>query len=262
MIINYLAIIPARSGSKSIKDKNIELINGKECFRYTLEPLIYSNIDKIFFSTDSVNYLNLYKKYYDKEKDVTGEYLRESEISNDNSKASDYIDNCLDYLKKKGFIVKNFIILQPTSLFRTTEQINKVIKFHQENNYETVKSLSPIIQTPYYMVYDDNSQVINNKHINRQEHKKGKTIDSLENSSRMFIRFKNDIYFSRKNLRGWNKFFRIFIYAPIVAIFKKSKDEDSLSFRNFRFRKRPILNLWLYFKAMWRVMRHEGYKRM
>ena len=172
MIINYLAIIPARSGSKGIKYKNIKLINGKECFRYTLEPLIYSNIDKIFFSTDSIDYLNLYKKYYDKDKDVTFDYLRESEISNDNSKASDYINNCLDYLKKKGFIVKNFIILQPTSLFRTTEQINKVIKFHQENNYETVKSLSPNIQTPYYMVYDDNSQVINHKHINRQEHKK------------------------------------------------------------------------------------------
>ena len=171
MIINYLAIIPARSGSKGIKDKNIKLINGKESFRYTLEPLIKSNIDKIFFSTDSINYLNLYKKYYDKNKDVTGDYIRNSNISDDKSIFTDYVNNCLDYLKKKGDIIKNFIILQPTSLFRTTEQINKIIKFHKENNYITVKSVSPVIQTPYYMLYDDNSQVVTNKHFNRQEHK-------------------------------------------------------------------------------------------
>jgi len=193
MIINYLAIIPARSGSKSIKDKNIHLINNKECFRYTLEPLIYSNIDKIFFSTDSIDYLNLYKKYCDKEKDVTEDYLRGSEISEDNSPANDYINNCLNYLKEKGYVIKNFIILQPTSLFRTSEQINKVINFHRENNYETVKSVSPIIQTPYYMIYEDNSQVIKNTCINRQEHKKTYII----NGAYYVYSLKN--YLSKKN---------------------------------------------------------------
>jgi CMP-N,N'-diacetyllegionaminic acid synthase len=171
MIINYLAIIPARSGSKGIQNKNIKLINNKECFRYTLEPAIDSKIDKIFFSTDSINYLELYKKYYNKDKDVTFDYLRNQELSTDNSLPENYIDSCLEFLTEKGYIIKNFIILQPTSLFRTSEQINRVITFHKDNNYENIKSVSPIIQTPYYMIYEDNTQVINNKFRNRQEHK-------------------------------------------------------------------------------------------
>ena len=171
MDIDYLGIIPARSGSKGIKNKNIKLINNKECFRYTLEPLIKSNINKIFFSTDSIDYLNLYKKYCDKNKDVTFDYLRDSEFSKDNSTANDFINDCLRYLNQNGYTVKNFVILQPTSLFRSVEQINKVLEFHKINNFEIIKSVSPVIQTPYYMIYEDNSQVIQNKHKNRQEHK-------------------------------------------------------------------------------------------
>lgn len=60
-IINYLAIIPARSGSVGIKNKNIHKLKGKEIFRYTLDPAIQSKIDKIFFQ-QIVNYIYLYIK--------------------------------------------------------------------------------------------------------------------------------------------------------------------------------------------------------
>ena len=83
-------------------------------------------------------------------------------------------------------------------------------------------------------------------------HKKGKTIDSLPNKNITRIRFKNDIYFSRKNLKGWNKFFRIFVYLPMVAVFKKKNDEASLNLKNFRLRKDFLRNLGLYCKAFWR----------
>jgi GT2 family glycosyltransferase len=83
-------------------------------------------------------------------------------------------------------------------------------------------------------------------------HKKGKTLKSLESADKLFIRFRNDIYFSRKNLHGWNKFFRIFIYLPFVAVFKKKKDEDSLSLKNFKFREKFLRNLGLYCKSFWK----------
>ena len=171
MVINYLAIIPARSGSKGIINKNILKINGKECFRYTLEPAIKSKIDKIFFSTDSIEYLTLYKKYFSQEKDVTFNYLRPNNISKDKSSSNEYIDNCIDFLKNKGYIIKNFIILQPSSLFRTSEQINSIIDLHKQNNYINIKSVSPVIQTPYYMIYENTKQVIKNNYKNRQSHK-------------------------------------------------------------------------------------------
>ena len=77
-------------------------------------------------------------------------------------------------------------------------------------------------------------------------HKKGKSIDSLKNKDILKVRMKNDIYFSKKNLKLKDKLFRIFIYLPMVAIFKKSKDEDSLNPKNFRLRKDFLRNLFIY----------------
>jgi len=80
-------------------------------------------------------------------------------------------------------------------------------------------------------------------------HKKGKSIDSLDDGKRLLVRFKNDIIFSKRHLKGWNKFFRIFIYLPLVAVFKKKNDTDKLKLRTFTLRKKFIRNMGLWFIA-------------
>lgn len=80
-------------------------------------------------------------------------------------------------------------------------------------------------------------------------HKKGKSIDSLEDKKRLLVRFKNDIIFSKKHLKGFNKFFRIFVYLPLVAVFKKKKDSGKLRMNNFAIRRKFIRNLYLWFIA-------------
>jgi len=169
-IINYLGIIPARSGSVGIKNKNIYKIKDKELFRYTLEPAVQSKIDKIFFSTDSQLYLSLYKKYCDKNKDVTENYIRPLNISGSGSLFEEYIKDCLAYLNTKNYTVLNIVILQPTSLFRTPIQINEVIGLHQQNK-NNIKSVSTTLQDPYNMMYENKDMVINHSYRNRQEHK-------------------------------------------------------------------------------------------
>ncbi len=77
-------------------------------------------------------------------------------------------------------------------------------------------------------------------------HKKGKTIDSLKDKKSLLIRFKNDILFSRKHLKGFNKFFRIFIYLPLVAVFKKKKEQGRLEIKNFKLRKYFLRNLYFW----------------
>jgi len=59
-------------------------------------------------------------------------------------------------------------------------------------------------------------------------HKKGKSVDVDTNHKKMFVRFKNDIIFSKRHLNFKNRLFRIFIYLPLVAIFRKNKDEDKM----------------------------------
>lgn len=80
-------------------------------------------------------------------------------------------------------------------------------------------------------------------------HKKSKTINTLPNAERMFVRFKNDIIFSKRHLKLKDKLFRIFIYLPLVAVFRKQKDTDELKFKNFKLRKECIVNLMLLVSA-------------
>ena len=80
-------------------------------------------------------------------------------------------------------------------------------------------------------------------------HKKGKTINTQSNAKRMFVRFKNDIIFSRRHFKLKDKLFRIFVYLPLVAIFRKRKDEDELKFENFVLRREFLVNLALLIGA-------------
>jgi len=80
-------------------------------------------------------------------------------------------------------------------------------------------------------------------------HKKSKTVDAFTNSKHMFVRFKNDIIFSIRHLKIKNALFRIFIYLPLVAIFKKKKDQDDLKIKNFKLRKNFLSNIFLLLGA-------------
>ena len=62
--LKNIAIVPARIGSKRIKEKNIKLFHGKPIIIWTLETIKKSKIfDKIFISTDSLKIINIIKKY-------------------------------------------------------------------------------------------------------------------------------------------------------------------------------------------------------
>ena len=74
-----IAIIPARSGSKSIKNKNIIKIKGKPMIEYTIEYAKKSKlVDQIIVSTDSQKYLSKIRKY-----NLTYEILRKKKLSKD-----------------------------------------------------------------------------------------------------------------------------------------------------------------------------------
>ena len=91
--------IPARSGSKSIKNKNIKKINGKPLIYYTL--LIakkLKRVKKIVFSSDSQYYLNIASKYAKIEKD-----LRSKKNSTHLSTDYDVFKEIIQITKSKSF---------------------------------------------------------------------------------------------------------------------------------------------------------------
>ena len=58
------AIIPARSGSKGVKNKNIRNLGGKPLFVYSIEIALKSNlISRVILDTDSINYQDIGKSW-------------------------------------------------------------------------------------------------------------------------------------------------------------------------------------------------------
>lgn len=114
-----LAIIPARSGSKGLKDKNIALLNGKPLLAYSIEASIKSNIfDKILVSTDSIEYADIAKQF-----GAEVPFLRSEENSSDLASTWNVVKEVLTLLTENGESYDTVCVLQPTSPLRTSEDI-------------------------------------------------------------------------------------------------------------------------------------------
>jgi N-acylneuraminate cytidylyltransferase len=120
-------IIPARSGSKGLLDKNIKPVNGIPMFVWSIIHAKYmaDENDIICVSSDSEQYLSIAKKWG---ADV---HLRPSNLAQDNTDVEPVlIDVC------KNFEIEdndNIILLQPTSPLRSKETLNKYKKLIKKN---------------------------------------------------------------------------------------------------------------------------------
>ena len=90
--MNILAIIPARSGSKSVPHKNIRLINDKPMLAYSIEHALQSKlINRVIVSTESEEYAEIAREY-----GAETPFIRPIEYAQDQS-----IDIDVFYLLKK-----------------------------------------------------------------------------------------------------------------------------------------------------------------
>ena len=129
-----IAIIPARSGSKGLKDKNIKELKGKPLIAYTIETAKQSGVfDTVFVSTDSQKYADISKKY-----GAEVPFLRSSENSSDNAGSWDVIKEVLSKLDTKYDIVA---LLQPTSPLRTADDIKNAFEIFFEKDADTLFSV-------------------------------------------------------------------------------------------------------------------------
>lgn len=139
-----LAIIPARSGSKGIKDKNIRLLNNKPLISYTIEAARKSNIfEDIVVSTDSDKY-----KKISEESGAWVPFLRRRELAGDESSTNDVIIDLLVNLRRIGKEYDSFMVLQPTSPLRNECDICEAARLFYTNNYNSVVSMCECSHSP------------------------------------------------------------------------------------------------------------------
>lgn len=125
-----LGIIPARSGSKGIPNKNIYPLLGKRLIDYTIKPALDSILDDVVVTTDSTSMLSqIYHPKY---------IIRPAFLADDKTKAIDTIRHCVyEYEDKWNVEVDEICLLQPTSPLRTVEDINDAI-----TKYDLMKATS------------------------------------------------------------------------------------------------------------------------
>lgn len=132
-----IAIIPARGGSKGLPNKNIKLLNGKPLIGYTIEAALNSkSITKVIVSTDSKQIADIAKQF-----GANVPFLRPDYLASDNALAIDNYIYTIDRLKDDiGYQIDEFVVLQPTSPLRTSDDIDNAIKIYNDKNADSVIS--------------------------------------------------------------------------------------------------------------------------
>lgn len=144
--MNNIAIIPARSGSKELKDKNIKELNGIPLIGYSIKAAKDSDcFSHIMVSTDS-------EKYADIARELGAEvpFLRSAEASSDNAGSWAVVKEVLSRYDEQFDTV---CLLQPTSPLRKAEDIIGGYKELEEKNADAITAVcemdhSPLWSTP------------------------------------------------------------------------------------------------------------------
>ena len=115
-----VAFIPVRAGSKSIKNKNITLVNNKPLVYWTVSAANNSNLDKVFVSTDSIEIKTLVESFVFNKVEVIE---RSKESSSDKATSESAL---IEFANKYEF--DNVVFLQATSPLTQTYDINGALE--------------------------------------------------------------------------------------------------------------------------------------
>lgn len=144
--MHNLAVIPARSGSKGLKDKNIKELLGKPLLAYSVEAAIQSGIfDEVHVSTDSQEYADIAQKY-----GAQVPFLRSGELSSDTASTWEAMKYVLQQYEKLGKKYDTITVLQPTSPLRNAEDIQGAFHFFEEKNANMISSVCEMEHSPLW----------------------------------------------------------------------------------------------------------------
>lgn len=169
-----LIIIPARGGSKGIKNKNIIDVCGKPLIFYTIDAALKAKkngvVDEVIISTDSEKIADVSSRL-----GASVPFLRPKSISGDKAKSIDFMLHAIDYFEKKGIFYDYLILLQPTSPLRNYDDIRGSVDVFLNNKGNSLISVCKedrVDETELYYKKNDLGIPLSQKHnkgIRRQD---------------------------------------------------------------------------------------------
>lgn len=143
--LSCVALIPARSGSKRVPDKNIRLLAGHPLIAYSISSARQSGVfGTVIVSTDSERYAEIARQY-----GAEVPFLRPAELSGDTSPDIEWVEYTLKRLADEGRRFDCFSILRPTSPFRLPETIRRAwSEFCAEIGVDSLRAVEKCSQHP------------------------------------------------------------------------------------------------------------------
>ena len=212
-----IALIPARSGSKGLIEKNIKKFNGVPLVGLAvLDCINAKNIDEVYITTDNKKIEEIAISYGAKSLG-----LRPTHLASDDSLANDTYRYMIDLISsKKNKTISEILIAQPTSPLRTSEDIDNSVNLYFDKQADSVISFT-IQPNPisWYKEIDSNNRIIstniNCSFSNRQD----EPLLYVPNGA---------VYVLRKNIIFSNSWYSNKTYAYLMPR-ERSIDIDTLS---------------------------------
>lgn len=215
-----IAIIPARSGSKGLEDKNIKLMNGKPLIAYTIEAAIKSNMfDEIFVSTDSEKYAEIAREW-----GASVPFLRSKELSSDTASSWDVVSETLKKYEERGKSFESITLLQPTSPLRTSDDIIAGYKLMDTRNANAIVGVCEVDHSPLWcntLPEDCSLEDFLNKEL----------IELPRQSLPKYFRINGAIYITKKNyFVNENNIYKSRCYAYVMDKTHSVDIDDEMDF--------------------------------
>ena len=180
--MKVLGIIPARGGSKGIKDKNKKLLLGKPLIQYTLESALKSDLNHIVVSTDDEEISQISKSF------KVQVIIRPKELSGDLVPTLPVLQHVYAQMNSKFDAI---MTLQPTSPFRNTHHINESISLFKD--YRKADSLVSVVKVPHNFTPDS----LMEKKNDWLKHRKGNEVLRRQDKPLLYARNGAAIYITK-----------------------------------------------------------------
>lgn len=141
-----IAVIPARSGSKGLKNKNIKNLNGKPLLAYSIDAAKEAKLfDVVHVSTDSEEYAGIAEEY-----GAEVPFLRNPVTASDTAGTWDIVRYVLKEYKARNELFDVVTVLQPTSPLRTSQDIQNAYAFFLDKQANMISSVCEMEHSPLW----------------------------------------------------------------------------------------------------------------
>jgi CMP-N,N'-diacetyllegionaminic acid synthase len=171
--LKILCIIPARSGSKGVPNKNIKLFRGQPLLSWSIQQslALHKKFNmRTIVSTDSQDYVSIAEEY-----GAEAPFLRPASISGDYATDLECFQHCLEWLENNEHYIPDIILhLRPTQPLREISLIETCLHLFIKNieSYDSLRTVIPIEKSPFkmYMIEDNMEDKNHSSKKNKHEY--------------------------------------------------------------------------------------------